>query len=433
MQRHESYKPSGVKWLGDVPSHWDVQALRAVTQLKSDRNQPDLPVLSVYREYGVIRKDSRDDNHNATSLDTSTYKVVQPGDLVVNKMKAWQGSMGVSAHEGIVSPAYITCATKSERVLPGYLHFLLRSSSLMGVYNSLSYGVRVGQWDMHYEDFKQIPIPLPSKDEQGRIVAFLDEKMAQIDAAIAKKVRLIELLKEQQNILIGRAATQGLGLGTDALPENRFESSPTPSHWKKLKLKYCVDLLPGFAFKSTAYTNDETDIPLLRGVNINPGQLNWRETVYWPRSKIEESSIYFLSAGDLVIGMDRPWVADGIRVAAISSEYLPCLLLQRVARLRAKAGVTQGYLELILTSKSFLSYFEPMLTGISVPHISHDQIGNFEARLPPLDEQEAICGHVSNIKKKYKMAVAHESKILESLIELKSTLVSEAVTGKIKV
>ncbi|MFX5130533.1 restriction endonuclease subunit S, partial [Acinetobacter baumannii] len=73
MQRYESYKPSGVKWLGDVPSHWDVQALRAVTQLKSDRNRPDLPVLSVYREYGVIRKDSRDDNHNATSLDTSTY------------------------------------------------------------------------------------------------------------------------------------------------------------------------------------------------------------------------------------------------------------------------------------------------------------------------------------------------------------------------
>ena len=108
MQQHESYKPSGVKWLGAVPSHWEVQALRAVTQLKSDRNRPDLPVLSVYREYGVIRKDSRDDNHNATSLDTSTYKVVQPGDLVVNKMKAWQGSMGVSAHEGLYA---VLCGT----------------------------------------------------------------------------------------------------------------------------------------------------------------------------------------------------------------------------------------------------------------------------------------------------------------------------------
>lgn len=162
MPGYESYRQSEVPWLGNVPSHWDVQPLRAVTSLKSDKNRPDLPVLSVYREYGVILKDSRDDNHNATSLDTSTYKVVKPGDLVVNKMKAWQGSMGVSAHDGIVSPAYITCTTKADRVRPAYLHYLLRSSPLIGVYNSLSYGVRVGQWDMHYEDFKQIPIPLPT-------------------------------------------------------------------------------------------------------------------------------------------------------------------------------------------------------------------------------------------------------------------------------
>ena len=93
MQRHADYKLSGVEWLGNVPAHWGVQSLRAVTELKADRNRPDLPVLSVYREYGVILKDSRDDNHNATSLDTSTYKVVKPGDLVVNKMKAWQGSL----------------------------------------------------------------------------------------------------------------------------------------------------------------------------------------------------------------------------------------------------------------------------------------------------------------------------------------------------
>jgi len=210
MQRYESYKSSDADWLGDVPTHWDVQPLRAVTALKSDKNRPELPVLSVYREYGVILKDSRDDNHNATSLDTSAYKVVKPGDLVVNKMKAWQGSMGVSAHDGIVSPAYITCATRADRVRPQYLHYLLRSSPLIGVYNSLSYGVRVGQWDMHYEDFKQIPIPLPPQEEQERIVAFLDQKTAEIDEAIAKKERLIELLNEQKSIVTNHAVTRGL-------------------------------------------------------------------------------------------------------------------------------------------------------------------------------------------------------------------------------
>jgi type I restriction enzyme S subunit len=106
---YDAYKETGVEWLGKVPAHWEVRALRAVASLKIERNRSDLPVLSVYREYGVIPKDSRDDNHNATSLDTGAYKVVEPGDLAVNKMKAWQGSLGVSEHHGIVSPAYITC------------------------------------------------------------------------------------------------------------------------------------------------------------------------------------------------------------------------------------------------------------------------------------------------------------------------------------
>jgi len=194
--RYEAYRESGVEWLGEIPSDWSLETIRAVTQLKSEKGQPNLQVLSVYREYGVIPKDSRDDNHNATSLDTTGYKVVNEGDLVVNKMKAWQGSMGVSEHKGIVSPAYITCRVDADRVYPKFLHYLLRSQQYIGVYNALSYGVRVGQWDMHYEDFKHIPLPLPDRTCQERIATFLDRKTAEIDEAIAKKQRLIELLKE---------------------------------------------------------------------------------------------------------------------------------------------------------------------------------------------------------------------------------------------
>ena len=107
LPKYPAYQDAGVGWLGEVPEHWKVVFLGSLVELKSDKNHPDYEALSVYREYGVIPKDSRDDNHNATSLDTSNYKAVEPGDLVVNKMKAWQGSMGVSSHKGIVSPAYI--------------------------------------------------------------------------------------------------------------------------------------------------------------------------------------------------------------------------------------------------------------------------------------------------------------------------------------
>lgn len=433
MQRHESYKPSGVKWIGEVPSHWDVRPGFTCFDENKDQNKKltEKTVLSLSYGRIVVKPEEKMTGLVPESFDT--YQLIKPGDIVIRTTDLQNDKtslrVGLARDKGMITSAYLGLRCKPE-INPEYVFRLLESYDALKVFYGMGSGLRQ---NIDFWDFKRLPVLLPPRDEQNRIVTFLDQKTAEIDAAITKKKQLMELLMEQQSILIGRAVTQGIFLGADVSRSESGDNGSIPSHWKKLKLKYCVDLLPGFAFKSTSYTTDEADIPLLRGVNINPGQLNWRETVYWPRSKIEDSSIYFLSAGDLVIGMDRPWVAGGIRVAAISSDNLPCLLLQRVARLRAKIGITQGYLELVLTSKSFLSYFEPMLTGISVPHISHDQIGDFEARLPSLDEQEAICAHVSNIKSKYKMAITHESKTLESLIELKSTLVCEVVTGEIKV
>ena len=236
--KYDRYKDSCVEWLGEVPEHWEVDALRACAELSTERNRSDLPVLSVYREYGVIPKDSRDDNHNATSLDTSNYKVVRAGDLAVNKMKAWQGSLGVSEHHGIVSPAYITCRVNQEKVNGRYLHYLLRSKPLIGALDSLSYGVRVGQWDMRFEDFKQIRLTYPPKPEQDRIVAFLDRKTAEIDTLIAKKQRQIELLDEQKAILINRAVTRGLNPNAKLKPSGIEWIGDIPEHWEVKRFRY---------------------------------------------------------------------------------------------------------------------------------------------------------------------------------------------------
>ena len=99
-------KDSGAKWIGAIPHNWSSDKLKYHLVRKEPKNPGEKIVLSLYREYGVIPKDSRDDNHNQTSEDTSKYKYVIPGNFVVNKMKAWQGSVAVSDYEGIISPAY---------------------------------------------------------------------------------------------------------------------------------------------------------------------------------------------------------------------------------------------------------------------------------------------------------------------------------------
>jgi len=116
MRAYEEYKESGYDWLGKIPAHWRKTKLRELTKESNERRgqRQDLELLSVYREFGVIIKNSRDDNHNSESEDTSNYKYVNKNYLVINKMKLWQGSLGISEFEGIVSPAYIVCKITKE-------------------------------------------------------------------------------------------------------------------------------------------------------------------------------------------------------------------------------------------------------------------------------------------------------------------------------
>ena len=211
MKRYEEYKPTKYPWLPIVPSHWKTNPMRALTVVSSERRgNREAVLLSVYREYGVIVKSSRDDNHNVESEDLSNYKMVYKGDLVMNKMKMWQGSLGVSEFDGVVSPAYIVCHIIDENINRRYLHMLLRSPLFKTYYNQVSYGVRVGQWDMHYEDFKGMEVSLPPRAEQDQIVRYLDWQVSKINRLIAAKKKQIHLLSAKKYAVVDEYVTHGL-------------------------------------------------------------------------------------------------------------------------------------------------------------------------------------------------------------------------------
>lgn len=422
MQRYESYRPSGLDWLGDIPSHWGLKKSKFLWREKEDRSLlGEEELLSVSQYSGVV---PRAEDSRSESLED--YKRCEPNDLVINIMLAWMSGLGVSKYSGIVSPAY--CVYRQlEDHNPAYFDYLYRTPLYLAEFARRSKGIVPSRWRMYTEDFGQVLSLLPPREEQNRIVVFLDQKTAEIDAAIAKKERLIELIKEQKRTCIEKAITEGL-----EVPKNS-EAGLSPKHWSRIKLKYCINLLPGFAFKSSSYSSNDSDIPLLRGVNVNPGKLNWEDKVSWPKASLAPHLKYLLEPGDLVIGMDRPWVADGIRVAPVQACDLPCLLLQRVARLRAANRITQEFLALVLTSRGFLAYFEPMLTGISVPHISPEQIGNYEATLPPFEEQEAICKFVSQLSRSCDQAIAKETHIVNGLRQLRASVIADVVLGKRKI
>lgn len=198
-------KDSGVEWLGEVPSHWATRPLWSMFQRVKDVAHPEEPMLSVFREHGVVLKDQHE-NLNKTAENRNIYQLVGPGWLVANRMKAWQGSVGISSHRGIVSGHYICFAPRHDNS-DEYLNYLFRSRPYAAGYTSLSRGVRIGQAEIDNDQYRLMPVLLPPVSEQRVIVAQVDHETAELDATIADAREAIALSKERRAALISAAVT----------------------------------------------------------------------------------------------------------------------------------------------------------------------------------------------------------------------------------
>lgn len=239
MQPYPLYKDSGVPWLGEVPEHWNVLPNRALFTEVKERNRPEEQMLSVTITKGIIRQralladSSKKDSSNQ---DKSAYKLVRPGDIAYNKMRAWQGAIGASDYQGIISPAYVVQRPR-EGADPRYFHYLLRTPTFAKEAERWSYGITSDMWSLRPEHFKMIYGCLPPLPEQAAIVRFLDHADRRIRRLILAKQKLIKLLEEQKLAIIHCAVTRGLD------PNVRLKSSgvewlgDVPEHWTLARLK----------------------------------------------------------------------------------------------------------------------------------------------------------------------------------------------------
>ena len=175
------------------------------------------------------------------------------------------------------------------------------------------------------------------------------------------------------------------------------------SEWQKTTLGESTELLTGFPFKSANYTDDESGIALVRGDNVVQGRFRWDDVKRWPKNETAEVSNYFLQTGDVILAMDRPWIDAGLKYACVANEDLPCLLVQRVTRLRARNGLDQGFLRYVIGSREFTDYVLAVQTGTAVPHISSGQIKQFQFQCPPSSEQRAIAAVLGSLDDKIEL------------------------------
>ena len=215
-------KFSGVEWLGNIPAHWTTIKLRQILHPFSEKNHPELPLLSVVREKGVIIRniEDKESNHNFIPDDLSGYKMVKKGQFAMNKMKAWQGSYGISNYTRIVSPAYFIFDVDFENL--EYFHYAIRSKVYVNFFAQASDGIRVGQWDLSINKMKEIPFIVPPEDEQKAIVEYIPVAFTKYDEAIAKLTEEVDTLHELRNKLISDVVTGQIDVRNIEVPDFEY-------------------------------------------------------------------------------------------------------------------------------------------------------------------------------------------------------------------
>ncbi|NVN97121.1 restriction endonuclease subunit S [Candidatus Nomurabacteria bacterium] len=432
FDKYPAYKDSGVPWLGEIPAHWEILKLGNLLSPVSVKNEPNLPLLSITREKGVILRDldNEEENHNFIPDDLSNYKLLREGQFGMNKMKAWQGSYGVSDFTGIVSPAYYVFNLE-EKVEPRFFHKAIRSSSYISFFGAASDGVRIGQWDLSKERMKQIPFLIPPKHEQTAIATFLDRKTTQIDQAISQKERMIELLKERRQILIQNAVTRGLNPNVKMKDSGVEWIGEIPEHWEVKRIKYLGKIMNGYAFDSSKFKTEGTRV--IKIANIQTMRIDWTEESYIDDKYYNLLPQFRINKGDLVFALTRPIISTGIKAAIVESEE-KILLNQRNAVLKPLLKVDKSWLYYIILDQMFTQSFDKMIdiTG-QQPNISTISIGNLQIPYTAIEEQRLIITFLNKVTIKISQAIFHKEKEIEKLKEYKSTLINSAVTGKIKV
>jgi type I restriction enzyme S subunit len=390
-----------------VTGQWPSVPLRAIYRRVEERDRADLPPLSVYRDLGVVPRKGRDDNNNKLSDDLSAYKVVRPGDLVLNKMKTWQGSIGVSDYEGIVSPAYFIGRRVAD-VYSRFMHHLLRSAPLIAEYGARSKGIRPSQWDLPWEEFVAIRVNVPPLATQRAIADYLDAETARIDALIEKKRRMIRLTTERFRSLISELT--------------QYDQSARVRHLTSLRTS---------GPRGWAERVGESGAPFIRSANLRRQsiELNTDDLALVVAPDAKEARRSSVQAGDVLVGItgaNTGWI--GCVPASMAGGFVS----QHVAILRPSA-VEPEWLAYSLYSFRAQDQLLGGQYGGTKQQLGLDELAELRIGNPDRKEQSRRVELMERARRNSEDLLAQLQQQIDLLRERRQALITAAVTGELDI
>lgn len=429
---------SAVLWAPNKPKHWDGASLRWVADIFAG-GTPDKGNLGYWTDGTIpwlnsgsvgdwiINEPSKYITKDAYS--NSSAKWI-PSRSVVIALAGQGKTKGTAARLEIDS----TCNQSMAAIVPSnsldyrFLQFWL-ASNYQNIRNLAGGDKRDG---LNLAHIGGIQVPLPPVDEQRSISDYLDRETQKIDELIAEQRELIETLENRRQATI-EASVFALGVETVRIQRTEPWLPSLPATWKVKQLGFVAKTQAGYAFQSERFKHDGSGTRLLRGINVKPEGVDWSDRVTWDEVVEPISEEYELRAGDVVLGMDRPFVGSGIRVTSIKESDLPALLVQRVLSVRATGEMREGYLRYLLGTSSLKHYLEPLFTGVSVPHISEWQVRKFVVPVPPTKDQIEIAHYLDEQTSRIDELISESEGLIALSQERRAALITAAVTGQIDV
>ena len=427
-QKYAEYKDSGVEWLGDIPSHWEIKRLGSFFEERREKvSDTDYPALSVTKNGIVPQLD------NAAKTDAGdNRKLVKVNDFVINSRSDRKGSSGVSPYTGSVS--LISIVMEPHRIYPPYAHHLLRSYPFQEEFYRYGKGIVADLWSTNSSEMKNILLPDLTIEEQEKIANFLDHETAQIDTLIAKQEKLIELLKEKRQAVISHAVTKGLNPNVPMKDSGVEWLGEVPEHWTVIKLKHLTTLFEqGWSPQCDSRPAEPHEYGILKVGCVNGGKFRSLENKALP-FELEPRLQYLIQKNDLLISRANSKELVG-SAAVIDEDYPNLILCDKLYRLRFSKAVSAEMVALYLSIGVVREQIELSATGAShsMQNIGQDTIKELFYLLPPIDEAHNILKDIAESNTKFDSLISKAGSAIQLMQERRTALISAAVTGKIDV
>lgn len=408
-------KDSGISSFGTIPTNWEIKKFKTILSLRNEKNSGDRELLSVYLDRGVISySDSTGMQVHKPSQDLSNYQNVYVGDFVLNNQQAWRGSVGVSKHDGIISPAYFVYRL-AECCHPEYVNYLFRDSSMVQQYETSSRGVGTIQRNIFAPWLLNCWTVLPPLDEQKRIADYLDAKCSEIDALTADIQAQIDTLEQYKRSVITEAVTKGLNPDAEMKDSNIQWIGMMPAHWDCIRGKYILK------YVQKPVREDDGVITCFRDGEVTL-RSNRREDGFTMADK--EIGYQGIDVDDLVVhGMDG--FAGAIGISDSRGKASPVLNVLDTAQ-------NKRYIMYYLRSMAYSDVFLALATGIRVRScdLRWNKLSDLFYPVPPLEEQVAIVDYIDSVLRRVDEVIATKREQLSTLEAYKKSLIYEYVTGK---